>query len=689
MRKEIKIKQHDLTDCAAACVASVSAYYGLKLPMITVRDACGTRDDGTTVQGIIDGCSKIGMDSAGLKAREKTEESLKGAVKPLILHLKKKNGWLHFVVLYETCEKYATVMDPADGELHKVPYGELIEEWSGYVIAARPSATFVKGDMRTGTVSRFRELLSSSRKELVPVFLGTIAYICMNIGVSLFLQRIIDGILPDRDTVRLTVYGAALIAMALLCWITTYIRGVLLTRASLMMDCRLITGYFRKIFSLPVSFFDSRTAGDLNARVSDAYRIRAFITGRLILVAVSILTLAAALTVMFSFCWKLAIVSTAFIPPFIAIYAISERLNRKYNRKIIESNARFEETSIETLGSARAYIYCNATREASGKIEKDYAEMAGSLYRGGLANSMISAASDGIGRLMYAATLAVGAIFVLHGHLSIGELVSFLTVTSMVTSPVLLLVESNREITEAYISAERIFDIMDIGTENRKHLPGTIVLTGKETIRLQNVSFSFPGRKRLIKNLSCEFLPGKINLVKGANGSGKSTLASLLMKGYEPTEGRICLNGIDLSHIPASVWRKHIAMVPQKPDIFKGSILDNVVMGDRDYEIETVLASCIAAGMGKMLENLPDGILSQTGEQARNLSGGERQKIAIARALYRNAKVLILDEADTHLDVEGQELLEETVSLLKEHGITVILISHGEKRLQADNIIEM
>lgn len=290
MKKEIKVRQHDNTDCAAACVASVCAYYGLRLPLLRIREACGTGPDGTSLQGIIDACGKLGMDAAGLRAREKNITDLQEAVKPVILHLKKKNGWLHYVVLYALDDSTATVMDPEDGEIHRMKPAELEEEWSGFIVALAPSPLFQKGDRRTPVLTRFKEILLHYKKELAMVLAGSAAFIAATLSTSLFLQRIIDDVIPSGDTGALVAIGTAMLCLAGLTWLVSYMRSVLLVRTSLQIDCRLIMGYFGKLFSLPVSFFDSMSSGELNSRVSDAYRIRSFITGRLLIMAVSSLT---------------------------------------------------------------------------------------------------------------------------------------------------------------------------------------------------------------------------------------------------------------------------------------------------------------------------------------------------------------------------------------------------------------
>ena len=689
MKKEIKIRQHDRSDCAAACVASVCAHYGLRLPMLKIREACGTGPDGTTLQGIIDGCGRLGLDAAGLRAREKHILDLKDAAKPVILHLQKKNGWLHFVVLYGMDTTRATIMDPEDGRLHKTGLDELEEEWSGFIVAVTPSPQFHKGDYRTPVMARFKELFLYYRKELGLVLAGSAAFIAATLSTSVFLQRIIDDVLPSGDRGTLTAICTAMLCLTILTWFISYTRSVLLVRASLQIDCRLIMSYFRKIFSLPVSFFDSMSSGELNSRVSDAYRIRSFITGRLLLIAVSIITLITATGILLTFHWRLTLITLSLTPLFILLYRLSDRINRKLNRRIIESSARFEQTSIEWLSSARAVKYFNSGQEAAGRIGQQYFRTASALYRGGIFTSAVNSTSDSIGRIISIVTLTAGAFFVLGSHLSVGELVSFYTFTSVFTAPIVMLIESNKEITEARISAERIFDILDMEQEDSgEYLDFTPSAADK--IEVRGLGFSFPGRARLLEDMSFDILPGRINLIRGSNGSGKSTIAALLMKGYTPQEGKITAGGVDIRSIRPDIWRKYISIVPQKPDIFNGTILDNIIMGDNTYDYREVAAACSIAGLTSTIESLPGGILAHTGEHACRLSGGERQKVALARALYRRPKVIILDEAAAHLDTGSRKRLGETILTLRDKGITIILISHeqGAETL-ADNIIDI
>ena len=689
MKKEIKVRQHDKSDCAAACVASICAYYGLRMPLMRIREACGTGPDGTTLQGIIDACGSLGLDAAGLRAKEKHIGDLTGAAKPVIMHLQKKNGWLHYVVLYGLDSRTATVMDPEDGALHKMDPGTLEEEWSGFIVAVSPSPMFRKGDHGTRVLSRFRELLLYYKKEMGMVLAGSVAFIAATLSTSLFLQRIIDDILPGGDRMMLIAAGAAMLLLTALTWLISFMRSYLLVRVSLQIDCRLIVSYFRKVFSLPLHFFDSMGSGELNSRVSDAYRIRSFITGRLLLMAVSVITLAAATAVLLFFDWRLTLITLAFVPAFILLYQVSDRVNRRLNRRIIEENARFEQNNIEWLSSARAVKYFNASREASRKIEGQYFRTASAMHKGGIFISLIASSSDTVSRLITIISLLAGAFFILHSELTVGELVSFFSFSTLFTSPIVMLIESNREITEARISAERIFDILDLDAEDTGDYID-FTPAADDRIEARGIGFSFPGRMKLIDGLSFDILPGRINLIRGSNGSGKSTIAAMLMKGYTPSQGRITVGGVDLRHIHPERWREYISIVPQKPDIFDGTILDNITMGDSGYDIRAVAAACSLAGLSGTIDSLPGGIMAHTGEHACRLSGGERQKIALARALYRRPKVLILDEAATYLDSGSRRRLLETVRTLRKKGVTVVLISHEEEAAEiADNIIDI
>lgn len=274
---------------------------------------------------------------------------------------------------------------------------------------------FRKGDRRTPVIARFKELFMYYRKELGLVLAGSAAFIAATLSTSLFLQRIIDDVLPSGNRGALALVCTAMFCLALLSLFISYLRSVLLVRVSLQIDCRFVMSYFRKLFTLPVSFFDSMGSGELNSRISDAYRIRSFITGRLMLIAISIITLVTATCILMTFQWRLTVIALSATPLFYLLYRVSDRVNRRLNRNIIEANAKFEQTNIEWLSSARAVKYFSSGKDAVRHIEKQYFRTAGALYRGGMFTSAIASASDSISRLTGIVTLTAGA-FSYSGH---------------------------------------------------------------------------------------------------------------------------------------------------------------------------------------------------------------------------------------------------------------------------------
>lgn len=253
----------------------------------------------------------------------------------------------------------------------------------------------------------------------------------------------------------------------------------------------------------------------------------------------------------------------------------------------------------------------------------------------------------------------------------------------------MLLVNSNQQITEAMIAAERVFDIMDLDEDRAEREIRFMPQPGADIV-IRDLSYSFPGKMKLIEGLNATVRGGCVNLVCGKNGSGKSTLASILMGGYRPLSGSITVEGVDIMSLQPEKWREYISIVPQRLDLFNGTVLDNIVLGDKDYDMERVLHACALSGLAGTVASMPEGLLTRTGESSCRLSGGEKKRLAIARALYRRPSALIFDEASSALDAEGKDHFRRLVRRLSDEGMTIILISHERDMVSlADNVIEL
>jgi ABC-type bacteriocin/lantibiotic exporter with double-glycine peptidase domain len=309
------------------------------------------------------------------------------------------------------------------------------------------------------------------------------------------------------------------------------------------------------------------------------------------------------------------------------------------------------------------------------------------IYRSGL-NSIFSSGSSGlITQLITLTVLWAGTAYVLKTEITPGELLSFYSVVGYFTGPVTGIIGFNRSLQDARIAADRLFEIFDLeidSEENKIELKPE--MTGD--ISFENVSFRYGTRVNVFHSLDLRIKKGDITAIVGESGSGKSTLISLMQNIYPLNEGCIKTGKYDLKHITGKSLRRVITVVPQKIDLFAGSVIENIAVGELVPDMEKVLTVCEKLGMTRFIESLPHGFSTYLGENGANLSGGQKQRIAIARALYRDPEVLVLDEATSSLDSLAETFVQKTMKMMKEENKTVIVIAHRLSTINhADRII--
>jgi ATP-binding cassette subfamily B protein len=248
-------------------------------------------------------------------------------------------------------------MDPSDGEVHKLEEREFLEAWTGYLITVRPGAGFLKGDTTTPFIRRIAGLVSLYKKEIIPSLAGSIIYVLTGLSISIFLQNIIDNIIPNSDTCSFGWYSSGIGILIALSVFIGYVRSLLTVRGSIKIDGTLILGYMHHILRLPLSFFHERSTGDINSRVNDIYRIRAFVSGKLVMISISAIALILSFFLLFTFYWKLAAMTMGFIPIYAAIYFFADKANKKNNKRIIEASAIFENSTIGSITAIETAKY--------------------------------------------------------------------------------------------------------------------------------------------------------------------------------------------------------------------------------------------------------------------------------------------------------------------------------------------
>lgn len=678
------IKQHDITDCGAACLASIAANYHLEIPIARIRQYAGTDKKGTNVLGLLEAAEKLGFEAKGVRG---DFESLFLIPKPTIAHVIVREVLHHYVVIYEVTKAHIKIMDPADGKMHKKTHEEFKKEWTGVLVLLSPNDDFVIGNEKVSVFKRFWFLLRPHKFVLIQALVGAVIYTLLGFSTSIYIQKITDFVLVGGNTKLLNLLGVIMLALLVLQIVIGVFKDVFLIKSGQQIDVRLILGYYKHLLKLPQQFFDTMRVGEIISRINDAVKIRNFINGVALSLTVNVLIIIFSFALMFSYYWKLALIMLLVIPIYAGLYFLMNKLNKKTERKVMEKSADLESQLVESLNSVGTIKRFGLESFANIKTETRFIDLLKTGYKSAL-NSVFSGTSSGfVARLFTIILLWCGSYFVIEREITPGELLSFYAIVGYFTGPVASLIGANREIQNALIAADRLFEIMDLEREDAEN---KIVLKKENIgdIEFKNVGFRYGTRVEVFENFSLNIPKGKITAVVGESGSGKSTLMSLLQNIYPIQKGNITIGDSDLKYINSKSLRELVSVVPQKIDLFAGNVIENIAVGEFSPDMERITEICKSIGILEFVENLPNGFGTYLGENGATLSGGQKQRIAIARALYKKPEILVLDEATSSLDSTSENFIQKAVKGLRDANKTIVIIAHRLSTvINADKIV--
>jgi len=680
----IKVKQRDITDCGAACLASVAAWYNVRLPVSRIRQFAGTDRKGTNVLGLIEASAKMGFLAKGVKGEW---DSLFKIPKPAIAHLIVNGILTHYVVILRATNKFIQIMDPEDGNIHKIPHEQFGKEWTGVLILIAPGEKFSMKDEKVSLSVRLWQLIKPNSRILFQALVGAIIFSILGLSMSIYVGRLIDQVIPGGNMNLLNLMGIAMALIILLRLLLGLFQSLFILKTGQRIDASLILGYYQHLLKLPQSFFDNMRTGEIISRISDAVKIRVFINDVSINLILNVFILIVSFILMFTFFWKLAVIMLVVVPFYFLIYYVSNHFNRKVQRKVMERAADLEAQLVESLNSAGTIKRFSLEEYSNFRTETRFVGLLETIYKSGL-NSMFSSSSGAlVTQLITLIVLWAGAGFVMKTQITPGELLSFYSIVGYYTGPVTSIIGFNRTLQDAKIAADRLFEIFDLEIDDEKD---KIELRPEmiNDICFENVKFRYGTRVEVFNSLDIRIHKGEITAVVGESGSGKTTLASLLQNLYPLQDGHIRVGGYDIQHFTNKSLRKVVSVVPQKIDLFAGDVINNIAVGEINPDMGEILAVCEKLGMIKFIESLQNGFKTYIGENGATLSGGQKQRIAIARALYRNPEVLILDEATSSLDSFAESFVQNALKLLRDERKTVIVIAHRLSTISlADRII--
>lgn len=682
--KRIQIQQHDIMDCGAACLASISAYYDLDMPIARIRQYASTDKKGTNVLGLIEAADKLGFSAKGVKG---DYDNLYEIPVPTIAHVIIRGQLQHYVVIYNVTKDYVEVMDPGDGLLHQVPHSEFKTIWTGVLLLIAPNESFVAGNEKISVEQRFWFLLKPHKAMLLQVLLGAIVYTILGLSTSIFLQKIVDHVLPDNNRNLLNLMGMVMIVIIFLQIFINHARTLITIRTGQQIDARLILGYYKHLLKLPQQFFDSMRVGEIISRINDAVKIRTFINEVLVMLAVNVFILVFSFVLMFSYYWKLAVIMLTIVPLFAVIYYFSNKVNKRTQRKLMENAADLQTQLVESVNAVPTIKRFGLEGFTNFKTETRFINMLQTVYQAGTNSLWIGNASSLVSNVFTIILLWAGSTFVLNKMITPGELLSFYSIIGYFMGPVAGLIGMNKTLQDARIAADRLFEIMDLEQEpvaNRAQLTPDMV----GDIRFKDVHFRYGSRANVFEGLNLDIKKGQITAVVGESGSGKTTLLSLMQNIYPLQSGSILIGDFDIKYITNESLRRIVGVVPQDVHLFAGNVTENIAVGEMEPDMRRVMQICRQLEIIDFIERLPNGFNTFLGENGTNLSGGQRQRLAIARALYRDPEILILDEATSSLDSESEQHVQNAIALLREQQKTIIVIAHRLSTIMnADKIV--
>lgn len=683
------IKQQDTTDCAAACLAMVCLYYKKETTITKLRDIMGTDIKGTNLLGLSQCADKLGFTSQAVRVDK--EGFMSRYTLPAIANVLTKEGLSHFVVIFKITKKYVVIGDPAR-DLLRIGIDEFYRSFTGTLLILKPNQAFVTGEIKGEKIfDRYLRLLWPQKKLFFYGILASFLMTLLGIVSSVFNNVIYDEILPYHQENTLKMILLVFVGVSLVKITVSFVRQWMMMHLSMRIDIPLMLGYFEHIYKLPMKFFATRRTGDITTRFSDAFTIKSIFTNIALTLVMDIgmacvtgVILFRVNTSLFSIILFMTIVN-------ILLVFIFKQPYKRINEEQMQQSSALNSQIIEGLRAIET-IKGNANEDTElENIEREYIKSLRIGYKEGMLSNVqgtISGVVSGVGNLLL--TYA-GIMQVIEGNITLGSMMAFMTLAGYFCDPVGRLVSLQLSIQEANISMKRIAEILDYEREQESETEDNYQeiehVTGD--IQLKDVTFRYGNRKPTLNNISFTIPKGKKVALVGASGSGKSTIAKLLLKYYEPENGVITMDGVDINEISNMSLRRAISYVPQNIELFSKSIYDNIRVSKMSATLDEVKEAAKAADAHDFIKRLPMQYHTYLEEAGAGLSGGEKQRIALARAFLNNNNFYILDESTSNLDFATENIIFDMI-YNKFRAKSMLIIAHRLSTIKAcDEILVM
>lgn len=678
------IKQHDITDCGAACLATICKQNGYKIGITKIREVAGTDKQGTNVAGVIKAAEQLGFGAKGVKGNK--EAFFSEFPLPCIAHVIVDGNLLHYVVIHKITKKQIIIADPGVGIVKLTPeefFGEVYEEgkppkyqWSGVLILLVKNEAFKKGDETKGLFSRFFYLLLPQRKLLLHIFVASLVYTILGIIGAFYFKELIDSVLPDGLRKTLMTLSIGVILLNIFKVLLNAFRTHLLLYLSQKLDISLLFGYYRHVIELPMNFFGTRKVGEIISRFNDAGKVRDAISGATLTIMIDMIMAFVGAIILYMQNAKLFGITVIIVVLYGIIVVCFHKWYEKLNRNQMENNSELTSYMVESLNGIQTVKAYNAERKANRETEIRFVKLLRSIFDLTWVSNLQASLKIFVELVGGVIILWVGGVSVIKGEMTIGELITFNSLLVYFLDPVKNLINLQPQMQTAVVAAERLGEILNLEAERtekeyRKLAPASLA----GNIKIEKLNFRYGTRKLVLEDINLEIEKGQKVAFVGESGSGKTTLSKLLLHLYSAENGSIIINGNNIEDIRIETLREKIAYIPQETFLFSGSIFENLTLGLDNATMDDIIDASKMAQAHEFINELPLRYETRLEENGANLSGGQRQRLAIARAMLKKPDILILDEATSNLDAITERALDRTIHEFAKE-MTTIFIAH-------------
>lgn len=697
------VRQHDSMQCGAACLVMVAKSVGLDYPLHYIDSLCDTQSEGVSLISLETIAQSLGFDTLAVKIAENRLQDLS---LPAILHWNQN----HFIVLYRISSKGNKfhILDPAKGRI-TLSKDSFIKGWANkfedetspcgiaLMLEKKEQANTIyeeyKKSIKINQNSSLRKLICKNISEykiyLLQIFVGLFLTCLFQLSFPFLTQAIVDkGIFRNNlNVIYLILVGECLIIIAKT--LTDFIRRWLLLHLSTRINIKLITEFVEKLFHLPMRFFDSRRLGDIIQRMEDNRRIQTFISTQSLSVTFNIFSIIIFGIVLSIYSFKLFMIFIIFSVLYCVWIILFLDKRRQIDYELFSTQGENQTVTYQLLSTMQETKLQGCGTRRRWEWEDAQAELFDVSMKNLKLQQTIEAGAIGINELKNILITVLAATSVINGHLTLGAMLAIQFIIGQMNSPIAQIMDFIYAIQDLKISFDRVNEVKLINDEDAADTQKLIHPIFK--IELKDVSFKYHKFSSFytLKDISLSLKRGKTTAIVGASGCGKTTLIKLLL-GYYPLEnGNIKINDTDFRTLSVSEWRKHCGIVMQEGVIYNDTIIGNICMHDDDMNYERFQESLRIAGIKEFVDALPLKETTKIGPSGKGLSIGQKQRILIARAVYRMPEVLIFDEATNSLDATNERLVVENLKSYY-HNRIVLLIAHRLSTIKdADEILVM